>query len=174
MSPASSRRLLILTGLFLAVASSVSAAESSATNDIKRITDRYALTRTRINALLGQRLNPTPLPANPPNPFYQTPKELLGPIEIPGIAPETTQVPQEADLSDEDTLRRYALALKLGGVISRNGVNYLIVNGTPSKVGDVITAGPKDRTSYLRILQLTPQELTLGLNEATFVLPLKK
>jgi hypothetical protein len=174
MSPFSSRCLLFLTGLFVAVASSVSAAESNATNDIKRITDRYALTRTRINALLGLRLNPTPLPANPPNPFYQTPKELLGPIETPGITPETAQVPEGADLSDEDTLRKYALAFKLGGVVTRNGVPYLIVNGTPCKTGDVITAGPKDRTVYLRILNLTPQELMLGLNDSTFVLPLRK
>jgi hypothetical protein len=171
---AARRHLLAVLGLLSSVLCPLTlpAADSASSIEIKRITDRYALTRKRIDALLEHRLHPVPLPANPPNPFYQTPKELL---DEPAVAePDTGPVPETADISDIDTLRRFAAALKIGGVINRNGNLYLTINNTPCKVGDVITAGSRDRPIYLKLVTLTPNEFTLGLNEATLPIPIRK
>lgn len=174
MSPAR-RHLFLAAALLLAVGSGLSAADAPNPAEVKRIADRYALTKARISALLDQREHPTPLPANPPNPFYQTPKEVAGdPAAANHESPDTAPVPEAADLSDIDTLRKYAATLKLGGAITRNGVLHLAINNTASKVGDAITVGNKDRPVYLRIVSLTTAELTLALNDATLALPLRK
>src|SRR6185295_2153715 len=138
MSP--NRRFLLLSaGLLLAVAPVLRAADTANTAEAKRISDRYALTKARISALLDQRLHPVALPANPPNPFYLAPKEGLVTPSLPGTEqPETALIPEAADLSDIDTLKKYATTLKIGGVINRNGALYLMVNNTTCKVGDVI------------------------------------
>ena len=153
----------------------LSAADSANPAEARRIADRYALTKARIGALLDQRQSPPPLPANPPNPFYQAPKEVIGDPAAPGHeSPDTVLVPEAADLSDGDTLRKYAATLKLGGVITRNGVLHLAINNTASKAGDAITVGHRDRPVYLRIAGLTTSELTLALNDATLTVPLRK
>lgn len=170
----SARRALFLgSALLLAVVARLFADVPNPA-EVKRIADRYALTKARISALLDQRQNPTPLPANPPNPFYQTPKEAAGDPAAGRESPDTPPVPEAADLSDIDTLRKYAAILKIGGVITRNGVLHLTINNTASRVGDAITVGNKDRPVYLRIVNLTTTELTLGLNDATLAVPLRK
>ena len=83
-------------------------------------------------------------------------------------------VPDAADISDIDTLRKYSTTLKIGGIITRNGVPHLTVNNTASKVGDIITVGTKDQPIYLKMLSLTPAEFTLGLNEASLSVSLRK
>lgn len=173
------RRFFVLAAGLLAAAVALRAAEPlSATNvaDAKRVADRSALTKARISALLDQRLTPTPLPANPPNPFYQVQRDLPGDtMSTPGRDPaENPLVPEASDISDIDTLRKYAATLKIGGVIIRNGVLYLTVNNTTSKTGDVIPVGNKDRPVYLKMVGLSLSELTLGLNDTTLVVPLKK
>jgi hypothetical protein len=168
------RRLILscalLAGAAAALAQPVSGASAA---EIKRITDRYALTRTRISALLDQRLNPAALPANPPNPFYQPPREALNP-EGPAAPDPSEIVPEAADISDIDTLRKYAATLRIGGVITRNGVPHLTINNTACKVGDIITVGNRDHPIYLKLLSLSPAEFTLGLNDATLVVPIRK
>ena len=169
------RFLLLAAGLLLAVVPVLSAADAPNPAEVKRIAERYALTKARISALLAQRQHPTPLPANPPNPFYQAPKEVAGDPATPdGESPDTAPVPEAADLSDIDTLRKYAAILKIGGVITRNGVLYLTINNTASKTGDAVTVGNKDRPTYLKIVNLTPYDFTLGLNDATLIVPLRK
>ena len=151
------------------------AADAPNPAEVKRIADRYALTKARISAMLDQRLHPVPLPANPPNPFYLAPKETAGTPSIPAVeSPETALVPEAADLSDGDTLKKYGATLKVGGVINLNGALYLTLNNTSCKVGDIITVGNKDHPTYLKMLSLSPTEFTLGLNDATLVVPLRK
>ncbi len=151
------------------------AADAPNPAEVKRIADRYALTKARISAMLEQRLHPVPLPANPPNPFYQAPKEVAGTAPTTGLEkPETALVPEAADLSDGDTLKKYAATLKIGGVINRNGALYLTLNNTSCKIGDIITVGNRDRPTYLKMLSLSPTEFSLGLNDATLVVPLRK
>ncbi len=178
MSPIPSfplRRLLLAlasAGLMVATASNLLAQNGANSVEIKRITDRYALTRSRISALLDLRQNPVPLPANPPNPFYQP---APGPEAQPTPGPEADpNVPPAADESDIDTLRRLVGTLKIGGVITRNGVPHVTINNAACKVGDVVTVGPKDRPIYLKLVALGSGDLTLGLNDATLVVPLRK
>ena len=167
--------LLLSAGLLLAGTSVLSAADAPNPAEVKRIADRYALTRARISAMLEQRLHPAPLPANPPNPFYQPPKETAGTPITPGLdKPEAALIPEAADLSDIDTLKKYAPLLKIGGVINRNGALYLTLNNTSCKVGDVITVGNRDRPTYLKVLSLSATEFTLGLNDAVLTVPLRK
>jgi hypothetical protein len=174
MKPSSFRRLVLLAAL--GCASSAFAQPSGA--EIKKLTDRYALTRTRIDALLGRRKQPVPLPTGTtlPNPFYiplaaEPGATAPNPEALPD---EEVVVPAAADESDADTLLRYAGALRLAGYLVLNGQPHITVNGAISKVGDVITVGPKDKQVYLHIVAITPQELTLRLNEATQVLQLRK
>jgi len=163
---------LILT-LTFTLTSAARAADTVTPAEIKRITERYALTHKRIDALLGQRTTPTPLPANPPNPFYQAPVEVIGQETAPVAEPEVI-VPEAADISDIDTLRKYSTTLKVGGVITRNGVLHLTLNNTTCKVGDIITVGHKDRPVYLKLLTLSTSDFTIGLNDATLVVSLRK
>jgi hypothetical protein len=176
-----SRRSLWLASIFVCLLFSVicplplSAQPSGASAaEIKRIADRYALTRTRIDALLEMRLKPVPLPANPANPFYQAPAVAPGEDNTRVPDPVEVVVPEAADISDIDTLRKYSTTLKVGGVITRNSVLYLTINNSTCKVGDIITVGHKDRPIYLKLLSLTLAEFTLGLNEATLSVPLRK
>jgi hypothetical protein len=167
-------RRLVLPGILLAAIAPVAVAQPAAgasAAEIKRITDRYTLTRTRIGALLDQRLHPIALPANPPNPFYQSPVEAVNEQANPD--PSET-VPEAADISDIDTLRKYSTTLKVGGLITRNGVPHLTINNTACKVGDIITVGNRDHPAYLKLLSLSPAEFTLGLNDATLVVPIRK
>lgn len=162
----------VLAPAFLAAAEPASPANAA---DIKRVTDRYNLTRARISALLDQRLHPTPLPAIPQNPFYQSP-QVPADETLPATTPDNTEsilVPEAADLSDIDTLRKYAATLKISGVIIRNGVPNLTVNNIPCKVGDIITVGPKDRPIYLKLVGLNTAEFTLELNQASLSVPLR-
>lgn len=142
--------------------------------EIKRITDRYELTRARISALLDMRLKPVPLPANPPNPFYQAPVEVIGQETSPAHDPAEVLVPEAADISDIDTLRKYATTLRIGGVITRNDTLHLAINNTTCRVGDIITVGSKDRPLYLKLLELSLSEFTIGLNEAKLTVPIRK
>lgn len=175
MSPTSRHPHVLATALLLAVVSPLPAADASNPAEVKRVTDRYALTKARISALLDQRQNPAPLPTNPPNPFYQAPKEVAGDPETSGQeSPDTALIPEAADLSDIDTLRKYAAALKIGGVLTFNGVLHVTINNTASKAGDTVTVGNKDRPIYLKIVSLAPNEFTLGLNDATLAIPLRK
>ena len=154
----------------LASASVLAAQTGANSAEIKRITDRYTLTRTRIGALLDMRLKPVPLPANPPNPFYQSSAAMDATPER-GREPE---VPAAADESDIDTIRKFAPTLKIGGIITRNDVLHLTINNLTCKVGDIITVGNRDHPIYLKLVELTPSEFTLGLNDTTLVVPLKK
>jgi hypothetical protein len=173
MSPA--RRLLLLSvGLLLAAVSVHGQATAAGAAEIKRISDRYALTRARIDALLDMRLKPVALPANPPNPFYQAPVEVIGQETTPATDHAEVAVPEAADISDIDTLRKYSTTLKVGGVITRNNTLYLTLNNTTCKVGDIITVGSKDRPVYLKLLSLSVSEFTLGLNDATLPVSLRK
>lgn len=169
------RLRLITCGCLVAVTALSLAAQPTANSaaEIKRITDRYALTRSRISALLDLRLNPAALPANPPNPFYQPPTEVIAEQNAATQDPNEV-IPEAADLSDADTLRKYVGTLKIGGIINRNDVLYLTINNLTCKVGDIITVGPKDHPVYLKMVSLSTNEFTLGLNDVTLSVSLRK
>ena len=147
--------------------------DSETSAAVKKVTERYALTKARIANLLGQRLNPDPLPNPLPNPFYH-PLDL--PATDPGVkAPaDTTQVPAAPDITDADTLAKFISTLKISGVVILNDQAHLALNQALCKVGDVIPVGTKEHTAYIQVLAITPDELTLGLNDAKQTVRLKQ
>lgn len=142
--------------------------ETTTTAALKKTAERYALTNLRITELLAERLNPTPLAASLPNPFY------IAPAPPPEPTPVEDAVPVAADSSDVDTLARYAAALKISGGIVLKGRPHLTINQVLYKTGDFIPVGRKERALYLQVLSITPDEVTLGLNQVQQVIRLKK
>ena len=168
-------RSLALTFALLGLMGPARAAEPARTENattlaLKKVTERYALTRIRIDTLIGPRLNPPPLADSLPNPFYTAlalpPTETPPPVEDIG--------PSAPDSSDADTLASYAASLKISGGMEINGQALLTINSALYKVGDVIPVGTKSRQIYLQVLRITPTELTLGLNEVQLAVPLKR
>ncbi|MDB6113966.1 MAG: hypothetical protein JWQ62_911 [Lacunisphaera sp.] len=170
-------RSLIFAAALLVLAPTVGRAapakpDSATTAALKKITDRYALTKTRIAALLEQRMDPPPLPASLPNPFYHSPNIPI--VETaPGPTPDVV-APAGPDSSDADTLARFAATMKIGGLVERNGQPHLMVNATLCKAGDVIPAGSRDNKVYIQILRITPEEVVLGLNQFEQTVKLRK
>jgi hypothetical protein len=105
-----------------------------------------------------------------PNPFYRSTFSA----EVMPPNPEVPRQPDAPDLSDGDTLAKYAATLKLSGYLIVGDIPHVSINGAPCKVGDVITLGPRDHPVFLHISALSPQEVTLRLNDATIVLPVQK
>ena len=178
MTPRPGHRLLLAAALVGAAAAACAApAPALPSGDAKKLADRYSLTKTRIHELLGARQHPEPLPATAlPNPFYKQVATTDGTAVVPpdGTATEHAPQPEGPDLSDIDTLAKYAATLKLSGYLILAGQPHVAINQTICKVGDVVTVGPKDHPVFLHIEALNPQEVTLRLNETTFVLSLRK
>jgi hypothetical protein len=171
MKTFSLRSLLAAALLGLAPLAASAADPVLPSSDAKKLADRYALTKARIQELLGARLHPTALPATAlPNPFYRSTFSA----EIAPQNPEIPVQPDAPDLTDADTLAKYAAGLKLSGYLIVGGIPHVSINGAPCKVGDVVTLGPRDHPVFLHIDALSPQEVTLRLNDATLVLPVMK
>lgn len=170
------RFISLLAASLLVLAAAARAAEAKAvmpTGDAKKLAARYALTKTRIETLLGPRQHPVPLPATTlPNPFYRPDASTV--TTPPPDKIETPVAPDAPDLTDADTLLKYAGTLKVGGYLTVGGAPRVAVNQLICKVGDIITVGSKDHPVFLRIESINPQEFTIKLNEATYIVPIKK
>ena len=168
-SRAKARPALVLSAVaLLAACPGLSAADkpdSGMTAALKRVSDRYALTKTRIAALLDQRVHPTPLPNSPPNPFYR-PSALPPSDNVPANPVDGATAPAAPDISDADTLAKFIAGIKIGGVVEVGNQSRLSINSTLCKAGDVIPAGTKDHPVYISVVRITPDEVTLGLNQA--------
>lgn len=170
MKSSAPRLLLLSAALTLAI--TAPAANVLPNNDARKLADRYALTKARIQELLGARLHPAPMPATAlPNPFYR-PGTAIEALRTQ--TPESLPQPEGSDLTDGDTLVKHATTLKLGGYLIQEGVPHVTINGAICKAGDTITVGPKDRPVFLHIVSVNPQEVTLRLNEVVYTLPMKK
>jgi len=148
--------------------------------------DRTGRMKQRIDALLKSRLDPAPLPATLPNPFQLPPGSAVadpreGPkLDLPaGHKPEAAgPVPPAASGpvipgNDAEALVYYAAGLKITGTVRLNGLDHLIINQSPYKEGDLILLSTPTSTIYLQVLRITPDELTLGLNQAVLTVKLK-
>jgi hypothetical protein len=143
------------------------------TGDAKKLANRYALTKNRIDALLSARLHPVPLPTTTlPNPFYKPDASI--PVTPPPDKTETVVVPDAPDATDIDTLFKYAATLKIGGYLTLGGSPHVALNSIICKVGDVITVGSKDRPIFLRIDAITQTDFTLKLNDASLTIAIRK
>ncbi|MDP2139163.1 MAG: hypothetical protein Q8J74_15030 [Candidatus Didemnitutus sp.] len=118
---------------------------------------REERTQTRITELLGHRLAPTPLPSPLPNPFASLTRDPTAPSSV----------------SDEaTTLARYAAELKISGSALLAGRPHLMINSAAFKEGDLIKVSD-DPVTHLRIVQILPNELTLGYGSATLTIPIR-
>lgn len=130
--------------------------------------DRFDRLPTRINTMLGRRLNPQPFPAVLPDPF-----------QLPGAMPAT---PAAADgkvdrpsepASDLAALHRYAATLKVSGTVDIGGKPHLIINASAYGEGDLIKVRDTNPVDFVRVLEITPRTLTLGYGSARLEVPLR-
>ena len=160
--------LLLAAALALPTAAQVALpgakGDNATTLALKRIAERYALTKARIASLLEPRMNPVPLPATLPNPFFR-PSDLPPVEDSPVSGVDSTVMPAGPDESDAGTLAKFVATLKVSGLTVRNGVSHLTLNQTLCKAGDIIPLAVKGRTVYIQVQSITATELTLGLNE---------
>jgi hypothetical protein len=175
--------LLVAAAVLLAAGTPAAAQDNKADPAtilaLKRVAERYALTKTRISTLLDRRMNPTPVAPNLPNPFYHPPDVPVGDAGRPGVLvpggenPEMT-VPAEPDEGDAATLARFVSTLKVSGLTTLRGILHLTLNGAVCKTGDIIPVEVKGHSVYVQVVKITPDELTLGLNEERQVVRLRK
>ena len=157
--------------------------DTAAAIALRRVAERYALTKARISTLLDQKQNPVPLPSNLPNPFYRSP-DLPGseggrggpgaPVPSGSDPAAVTEAPAEPDVSDAGTLAKYISAMKVSGLTILKDVLHLTINQTLCKTGDVIPVDVKGHTVYIQVKAITPDELTLRLNEEEQVVHLRR
>lgn len=139
------------------------------TETLRKVTARYARTDARITELVGRRLNPQPLPASLPNPFYHGVElsELAAPEPAPELAPAAP------DISDADTLARLAPTLRISGLVTRDHKPHLIINSVVCKVGDVFPISGQGAPVFIQVRKIAHDSFTLGLNDAELTIPLK-
>ena len=143
--------------------------------------------RERIDALFKRRLKPEPLPVTLPNPFLVVSggingKRPDGTESDPATgddrdahvgAPDPKPAEETPPASDTEALAHYMATLKIGGALQLNGRPQLIINQSPRKEGDLIFLDNKDSMIYLRVIRITPFELTLGFKEVEQTVRLK-
>ncbi len=144
-------------------------------------TDRFDRTKSRIEALLGRRLHPVALPDKAPNPFFyvgpppETRTQLFEVATEPNHpAPPKTEPSGVPTTGDEDVLAYFSAMIKVTGQLQVNGQPLLIINQAPYKEGDLLQMHGKDGiTYYLRVIKISPNEVTLGYNDAIRAVPYK-
>jgi hypothetical protein len=156
--------------LAAALAIPAPAQNPSATSEtLRKVSARYALTEKRIADLVGRRLNPQPLPATLPNPFYAG----VEPSELAAPEPEPELIPDAPDISDADTLAKIVPTLRITGLVTRDRQFHVIVNSIVCKAGDVIPIVNRDTPTFVQVRKIAPDAVTFGLNDAEMTIPLK-
>ena len=122
---------------------------------------------TRINDMIGRRLNHQPLAAALPNPFL-----LPGAVPVTPAANSGTERPSEP-ATDLAALNRYAATLKVSGTMDIGGKPHLIINSSAYGEGDLIKVRDTNPVDFVRVLQITPRTLTLGYGSAKLEVPLR-
>lgn len=169
-------RLLSVFVLLAGLTAGLPAAPTKATAPV----DRFDRTKAEIDALLGPRLKPAPLPAKYANPFQVTAansatETSAGPSTPDPGPPVSVPEPTTALSGDDEILARYASALKISGVVQIGDMAHLVINQTPYREGSSIPVRTKDDTTiYIKVLHITPTELVLGYNDAELTVTLKK
>jgi hypothetical protein len=163
--------ILALSLLLSAATLEAAAAKTPGKGNAAKNTINFERTKTRINALLTQRLKPAPLPETLPNPFQLAATAPLPTTRENNSKPATDGLPPG---SDDEMLLYYGAALQISGTVRINERTHLVINKSPYKVGDTFVVKGRDGNAKLRILGIAPGELTLGLNDAVQVIKFKK
>jgi hypothetical protein len=136
--------------------------------------EQSARIRRQVDALLKMRLQPVPLPLEPPNPFIPVAggpgATAAGPGSVTTSAnPAPGPVPDDS-VEDAEVLARYASRLRITGLIRVKGQVHIIINDTPWKEGDAIIVSREPTLVQLQVTRIQPGQLTLKLDEAELVL----
>jgi hypothetical protein len=137
--------------------------------------EQSARIRRQVDALLKSRLQPEPLPLDPPNPFVPMVSPGVAPVAAAPVAPVATANPAPAPIVDraaEDAalLARYASRLRITGLIRVKDQVHVIINDTPWKEGDFIIVSRDPGVVQLQVARIQPGQLTLKLEDAELVL----
>ncbi len=132
--------------------------------------DRFGDLKAKISTLLTPRLQPTPLPEKPANPF--TVILSAAPVSV------TTEIPIEPvpipTTLDDDQVLTFAVArLRISGLVQRGGVTHLLINSASYKEADLVPlrAGG-DTVYYIRLVRIGDTEVTFGYNQSTLTVKL--
>lgn len=123
-------------------------------------------TDARIDGLFQQRNNPPKPPGPLDDPFRIGDAPLASNLNLssnPTVAPTP-------DNSDESVLRQAAGGLVFGGILQIGDVQVLVINKASYKEGGILGVRLQGNVVYLRILSITNNSVTLGLNEARLTL----
>lgn len=142
-----------------------------------KVSDPFDPIRHSIDQLLKARVNPEPLPAVLPNPFtLPNAPTLLAPEDdlAPAESAATVAAPEGPEPgSDMETLMRFSVTLKVGGMVSLNGQTSLYINQLLYKEGDVILMEKRDPKSAIKVIRIAPGALTLGFKAVQHTVRLK-
>jgi len=128
-------------------------------------------TNARIEELFQYRNNPPKLPGPLDNPFRTNDPAI--PVANPGSPanPGTLVArPLLNETPDEAMLRMAYGGLTFGGLLQVGDRQMVVINKATYKEGGLLTVRIQGSSVYLRIVSLTKDSITLGLNEARLTL----
>jgi hypothetical protein len=123
-------------------------------------------TNARIDDLFQHRVNPPkpPAPADDPFQIGDAPPPVVP--KTPGDGPQGPA----SGAPDEVVLRQAASTLVFGGLLQIGDVQVLVINKASYKEGGILSVRLPTGPVYLRIVSITANTVTLGLNEARLTL----
>ena len=151
---------LCLLGLGLAAAISSQAATPVIGSQLFQETD------ARIQDLYQQRNSPPKPPGPLDDPFRVGDAPLASNLNLSGNSSTTA----EPATTDESLLRQAASTLVFGGILQVGDIQVLVINKASYKEGGILSVRLQGDPIYLRILTITGNSVTLGLNEARLTL----
>lgn len=123
-------------------------------------------TNARIEDLYQHRNNPPKPPSLLDDPFHVSDAPAAS---NPNITGNNTPV-FTPGASDEVVLRQAASTLVFGGLLQVGDVQVLVINKGNYKEGGILSVRLQGTRVYLRIVSITANSVTLGLNEARLTL----
>jgi hypothetical protein len=151
-----------LTGFLLALAATVSL--PAATPVIG--SQLFQETDARIENLFQHRNNPPKPPGPLDDPFHVGDAPLASNLNLTGEQPAGPP----PGTSDESLLRQAAGTLVFGGLLQIGDVQVLVINKASYKEGGILSVRLQGTPVYMRILSVTANTVTLGLNQARLTL----
>lgn len=123
-------------------------------------------TNARIEDLFQHRNNPPKPPGPLDDPFRIGDAPLASNLNLTG----DSTGPGSPGTSDETLLRQAARSLTFGGLLQIGDLQVLVINKASYKEGGILSVRLQGTLVYLRIVSITSNSVTLGLNEARLTL----
>ena len=124
-------------------------------------------TNARIEDLFQHRNNPPKPPAPLDDPFRVGDAPLASNLNLNSDSTPTGPAP---GTTDESLLRQAAGSLVFGGLLQIGDVQVLVINKGSYKEGGILSVRLQGTLVYLRLISITSNSVTLGLNEARLTL----